>query len=244
MVISEELARHHFKDTDPIGRMLYSESGNRRIIGVVGNVKPVVSVGVQRNPSVYLPLRQSVDIFEIFATASIVVRGREPEALGRELRSIVRSMDPELALFNVRTMEAEVASLVAGPRFTATVLGLFAAVALVMAAVGVYGVMAYAAARRTREIGVRVALGATRGQVLRLILKDGVLVVAFGLAAGLVAAVWLARALTGLLHDIEPADPLALSSVAGLLSIIGLIAIYVPARRATRMSAMNALREE
>jgi predicted permease len=244
MVITEELARHHFKDADPIGRMLYSGSGNRRIVGVVGNVRPVVSVGVQKNPSVYLPLRQSLDVFRQFATMSIVVRGRDPEALGRELRSIVRSMDPELALFNVRTMQAEAASLVAGPRFTATVLGLFAAVALVMAAVGVYGVMAYAAARRTREIGVRVALGATRGQVLRLILKDGVLVVALGLAAGLVAAAWLARALTGLLHDVEPADPIALASVAGLLSIIGLLAIYVPARRATQMSAMNALRED
>ena len=244
IVISDELARHHFKDVDPIGRMLYSGSGDRRIVGVVGNVKPVVSVGVQTNPSVYLPLRQSLDIFEQFATMSIAVRGRDPEALGRELRSIVRSMDPDLALFNVRTMQAEAASLVAGPRFTATVLGLFAAVALVMAAVGVYGVMAYAAARRTREIGVRVALGATHGQVLRLILKDGVLVVALGLTAGLVAAAWFARALTGLLHDVEPADPIALASVAGLLSLVGLIAVYVPAHRATHMSAMNALREE
>ena len=244
MVITEELARHHFQDADPIGRMLYSGSGDRRIVGVVGNVRPVVSAGVQKNPSVYLPLRQSLDIFEQFATMSIVVRGRDPEALGRELRAVVRSMDPELALFNVRTMQAEAASLVAGPRFTATVLGLFAAVALVMAAVGVYGVMAYAAARRTREIGVRVALGATRGQVLRLILKDGVLVVALGLAAGLVAASWLARALTGLLHDVEPADPVALASVAGLLSIVGLLAVYVPARRATQMSAITALREE
>jgi putative ABC transport system permease protein len=244
MVITEELARHHFKDADPIGRMLYSGSGDRRIVGVVGNVRPVVSVGVQKNPSVYLPLRQSLDIFEQFATMSIVVRGRDPEALGRELRSIVRSMDPELALFNVRTMQAEASSLVAGPRFTATVLALFAAVALVMAAVGVYGVMAYAAARRTREIGVRVALGATRVQVLRLILKDGLLVVALGLTAGLVAAAWLARALTGLLHDVAPADPVALASVAGLLSIVGVLAVYVPARRATQMSAMNALRED
>ena len=133
----------------------------------------------------------------------------------------------------------------AGPRFSATVLGLFAAVALVMAAVGVYGVMAYyATGRRTREIGVRVALGATRGQILRMILRDGVLVIAAGLVGGLVASAWLARTLTGLLHEVDPADPVALGAVAILLSLIGLGAVYLPARRAARLSPLAALRED
>jgi putative ABC transport system permease protein len=244
MVISDELARHHFPDASAVGRMLYSGSGNRRVVGVVGTVKSATAAGAQHNPSAYLPLRQNLDVFEQFATMSIVVRGRDPLSLGRDLRSIVRSLDPELAMFNVRTLEDETNGLVAGPRFSATVLGLFAVVAVVMAAVGVYGVIAYGAARRTREIGVRIALGATRAQILRLIVREGVIVIVAGLSCGLVAAVWLARTLTGLLHEIAPADPIALISVAALLSIVGAAAIYVPARRATRMNALSALRED
>ena len=244
MVISEELAHHHFPAANAVGRMLYSGTGNRRVVGVVGTVKSATAAGAQHNPSAYLPLRQSLDVFEQFATMSIVVRGRDPEALGRDLRAIIRALDPELPAFNVRTLEAEAAGLVAGPRFSAMVLGLFAVVAVLMAAIGVYGVMAYGAARRTREIGVRVALGATRNDILRLILRDGVIVVILGLSCGLIAAAWLARTLTGLLHEIEPADPVALLSVAVLLSLIGLTAVYLPARRATRMSALAALRDD
>lgn len=244
MVISEELARVHFAGRNPVGQMLYSGTGHRRVIGVVGTVRPATSAALQYNPSAYLPLRQALDVFRQFATMSIVVRGEDLDARARDLRTIVRSLDPELALFNVRRLDAEAAGLVAGPRFSATVLGVFAVVALVMAAVGVYGVMAYSAGRRTREIGVRVALGATRAQILRLILRDGLLIVAVGLVSGLLASVWLTRTLTGLLYEVTPADPVALVSVAVVLSAIGLAAIYLPARRATRMSALTALREE
>jgi ABC-type antimicrobial peptide transport system permease subunit len=153
-------------------------------------------------------------------------------------------MDPEMPAYNVRTLSAEVSALVAGPRFSASVLAVFAAVALVLAAVGVYGVMAYSTGQRTREIGVRVALGATRRQVLGLMIRDGVMIVAAGLIAGLVAAALLARGLTGLLHDVQPADPVTLGVVAALLSCIGLIAAYLPARRATRLNALDALRHE
>jgi predicted permease len=244
MVISEELARHHFPGTDAVGRMLYSGSGSCRVVGVVGTVKSAVGAGAQHNPSAYLPLRQNLDVFRQFATMSIVVRGGDAPALGRDLRAIVRSLDPELAMFNVRTLEDEVNGLVAGPRFSATVLGLFAVVAVLMAAIGVYGVMAYGAARRTREIGVRIALGATRAQVFRLIAREGAVVIVAGLSGGLIAAIWLARTLTGLLHEIEPADPIALVSVTALLSMVGGAAIYLPAHRATRMSALRALRED
>lgn len=243
MVISEELARVHFAGRNPVGQMLYSGSGHRRVIGVVGTVRPATSTALQHNPSAYLPLRQELDVFRQFATMSIVVRGSDTDARAGDLRAIVRSLDPELALFNVRTLDAEAAGLVAGPRFTATVLGVFAVVALVMAALGVYGVMAYNTGRRTREIGVRVALGASRTQILRLILRDGLLVVVSGLVSGLVASVWLTRTLTGLLYEVTPADPVALVSVATLLSVIGLVAVYLPARRATRLSALTALRE-
>jgi predicted permease len=242
MVISERLARLHFSDRDPIGQMLYSETGNRRVIGVVGDVKPI-DPGPQSGPAAYIPFRQDHIVFRWFSGMSIVVRGADTAAIAASVRALVLSLDPGMPPFNVRTLDDEVSSLVAGPRFSATALALFAGVALVMAAVGVYGVMAYTAGQRTREIGVRIALGATRAQVLRLVIRDGVAVVAMGLGAGLVAAVWLARALTGLLHEVTPADPVALASVAVLLASVGLAAAYLPARRATRVSALDALRE-
>jgi putative ABC transport system permease protein len=244
VVISEELARVHFPGRTAVGQMLYSRTGNRRVIGVVGTVRPATSDALQYDPSAYLPLRQDLDVFRQFATMSIVVRGDHPDALAGTVRAVVRSLDPQLAVFNVRTLDAEVRGLVAGPRFSAAMLGLFAVVALVMATIGVYGVMAYSAGRRTREIGIRVALGATRAQILRLILRDGLFVVGAGLLSGLVASMWLTQTLTGLLFEVAPADPVALGSVAVLLAAIGLAAIYLPARRATRMSALTALREE
>ena len=244
IVVSDEMARAHFGDGPAVGRMLYSHTGNRRIVGVVRTVRPASSVALQHNPSVYLPLRQSLDVFQQFGTMSIVVRGDDPEALAAAVRAIVRTLDPELAVFNVRALDDEVASLVAGPRFSATVLALFAVVALVMAAVGVYGVMTYTVGVRTREIGVRAALGATQAQILQLILRDGLLVVVAGLGAGLLASVWLNRTLTGLLFEVTPADPMALGTVTALLSAVGLVAIYLPARRATRLSALTALRED
>jgi predicted permease len=243
IVLSQRLARLHFPDRDPIGAMLYSQSGNVRVIGVVADVRPASQEGTS-DPGAYIPLRQSKDVLSFAATVTLVVRGKGAAAQVGPLRSMVSSLDPEMAVFNVRTLDREVAGLVAGPRFSATALGLFAFVALVMAAVGVYGVMAHSAGQRTKEIGVHMALGATPAQVLRVIVRDGLLVIAAGLAAGLVAAMWLARSLTGLLHEVTPADPVALVSVAVLLSAIGLVAVLIPARRATRVSALAALRHD
>jgi predicted permease len=243
IVLSQRLARLHFPDRDPIGAMLYSQSGDCRVIGVVADVLPASQEGTA-DPGAYVPLRQSKDVLSFAATVTLVVRGKSAATQVGPLRSMVSSLDPEMAVFNVRTLDREVAGLVAGPRFSATALGLFALVALVMAAVGVYGVMSYSAGQRTREIGVHMALGATPAQVLRVIVRDGLIVVAAGLGAGLVIAVWLARSLTGLLHEVTPADPVALVSVAVLLSAIGLVAVLIPARRATRVSALAALRHD
>ena len=243
IVLSQRLARLHFPDGDPVGAMLYSQSGNRRVIGVVADVLPASQEGTS-DPGAYIPLRQSKEVLTFAATVTVVVRGKGAAAQVGPLRSMVSSLDPEMAVFNVRTLDREVAGLVAGPRFSATALGLFALVALVMAAVGVYGVMAYSAGQRTKEIGVHMALGATPSQVLRVVVRDGLLVVAAGLCVGLVLAMWLARSLTGLLHEVTPADPIALVSVAVLLSAIGLVAVLIPARRATRVSALAALRHD
>jgi putative ABC transport system permease protein len=243
MIISQKLARLHFAGRDPIGKMLYSGTGNRRVVGVVGDVRPA-EPGPDPAPSAYVPIRQDFSVLEWLSSVTVVLRGGDPRALSTDVRSLVLSLDPEMPPSGVRTLEDEVSGLVAGPRFSATVLALFAAVALVMAAVGVYGVMAYSAGQRTREIGVRIALGATRGQVLRLMLTEGLVIVAAGLGAGLIFAVWLAKSLTGLLHEVAPADPVALASVAALLLVTGIAAAYVPARRATRVSVLTALRED
>jgi putative ABC transport system permease protein len=241
IVISRALAGLHFPSSDPVGQMLYSHSGTRRVIGVVGDVRPI-AIDVPQAPAAYVPIRQSSEVFQWLASVTIVARGQQAERLVDPIRAALRSLDPELPLYNIRTLEADVSRVIAGPRFAATVLAIFAAIALAMAALGVYGVMAYAASQRTREIGLRVALGATRNQVLRLMLRDGVTVVIAGLTAGQIAAWWLSRAMTGVLDEVSPADPLTLGAVAALLTSVGLAAAYVPARRATRVTALDALR--
>ena len=149
-----------------------------------------------------------------------------------------------MPLSNVRMWKDEVMDLVAVPRSSAAALAVFGALALMMAAVGVYGVIAYSAEARTREIGVRMALGASRGQVLQMVLRDGVRVIASGLVLGTTASLLLTRSLVGLLHEVQPADASAFASVAALLGASGLLAIYLPARRATKVNAVEALRSE
>ena len=242
-VISQRLAREQFGQRNPVGELLYSGSFNYRVVGVVADVRPAGQDGEPR-AAAYLPFRQDEDVFQWFATATLVLRGKDLTAVTASMRALVLSMDSEMPPFNVRTLSDEVSRLVAGPRFSAGAIGVFAFAALVMAALGVYGVMAYTAGLRTREIGVRMALGATRGAVVRLILRDGLLVVGTGLVLGGAAALWLARGLTGLLHEVAPADPLSLFGVGLLLSAVGLVAVYVPAMRATRIAVTAALRVE
>jgi putative ABC transport system permease protein len=247
IVISEMLARQQFKDRSAVGQTLYSGSGNRRVIGVVGDVRPAAEDATIA-PAAYLPLSQGSGgggpLLSWHSSMNIVVRTSRPAEFAASARALVLSLDPSMPVINMRPLTEEVSKLVAGPRFSATVLAIFAVIAFAMASLGVYGVMAYVVGQRTKEIGVRVALGATRSQILRLMMRDGVAVVLAGLSSGLVAAVWLARTLTGLLHDVTPADPVALITVGILLSSAGLIAAYVPARRATRLNVLTALRDE
>jgi putative ABC transport system permease protein len=243
MVITQSLARQEFADKNPVGEMLYSGTGNRRVIGVVADVRPIAP-GAEVKPAALLPLRQNSDVLEWFATATVMARGTDPAGLLPGMRSLVLSLDPEMPPFNMRRLDDDVSRLVAGPRFSAAVLSLFAAIAFVMAAVGVYGVFAYSTGMRTREIGLRLALGASRADVGRLLLKDGAIVVGAGLVLGLIAAIWLARSLTGLLHEVTPADPGVLTLVAVVLGAAGFVAAMLPIRRAMRISALEALRQD
>jgi predicted permease len=243
VVISEQFAKQQFPTASPVGHVLYSGTGNRRVIGVVSEVRPA-ELGVDPKPDAYLPLAQQSDVLQWFGTVTVIARGARPDSLAAALRPIVLSLDPQSPPYNVRALDRDVARVVAGPRFSATVLGLFAGVAFLMACVGVYGVMSYAAGLRTREVGIRVAVGATRTEVVLLMLKDSARVVMAGLAAGLVAALLLTRTLTGLLHEVTPADPVTLAIVAGLLGAAGILASFVPARRASSIDPLQALREE
>ena len=243
MIINERLARVHFGEADPVGRLLFSGSGTRRVIGVVDDVRPAAR-GTEPGPSAFLPMRQDEGIFRWFGTLNVVIRTSRPERAIANVRGVVLSLDAEMPPFNVRTLEQDVARLVAGPRFSATALVAFGAIALVLAAVGLFGVVSYVSLQRTRELAVRIALGATRGRVLWLAMSDGVLIVCSGLALGLLAAWWLAQTLAGLLYAIDPVDGVSMAAVAGLLAMIGLLAVLVPALKATRVSVLDALRAD
>jgi putative ABC transport system permease protein len=237
-------ARQQFPRGSAVGRQLYSPSGDvTRVIGVVGDVR-TAQLDATPRPDVYLPLRQNFDVLQWFSNTTLLAKGGDPARLAADLRPVILGLDPQSPPFNVRALEDDAATVVAGPRFSAMVLSLFAFVAFAMACLGVYGVMAYAARLRTREIGVRLAVGATRGQVLSLMMRNGAGVIATGLVGGLLAAIWLARSLTGLLHDVQPADTTTLVTVGALLGLSGLVATMIPALRATRIDALKALRED
>jgi putative ABC transport system permease protein len=243
VVISKRWAEQQFPGRSAVGQTLYSGTGNRVVVGVVADVRPA-ELGVDTKPDAYLPLSQNPDVLQWFSTITLITRGANPDAIGAALRPVILALDPQSPPYNVRTLDADVARVVAAPRFSATVLALFAGVAFLMACVGVYGVMAFASGQRTREIGIRLAVGATRAQILRLILKDGSLVVLVGLAGGLGAALILTRTLTGLLHEVTPADPATLMGVASLLAMAGIVATLIPALRATRIDPLKTLKEE
>ncbi|HVQ41873.1 MAG TPA: ABC transporter permease [Vicinamibacterales bacterium] len=243
MVISEQFAKQQFPKGNAVGQVLFSPSGDRRVIGVVGDVR-TAELGAPLKPDVYLPLRQNFGVLGWFSSITVLARGGDSAALAAQLRPVILALDPQSPPYNARALHADADTVVAGPRFGAAVLSMFAFVALAMACLGVYGVMAYATRLRTREIGVRVAVGATRTEILALMMKQGVGIVAIGVTAGLVAAIALARVLTGLLHEVTPADTATLVTVALLLGVSGLAATLIPSLRATRIDALKALRED
>jgi putative ABC transport system permease protein len=243
VILSEQLARRHFRDGDPIGRMLYSlATGPLRVVGVVADVLP--ADGSASAPSAYLPLQQSTDVLDWLSTITVVLRGQDADSLLQSARAAVRAIDPDVPVFGARTLSDEVAALVDGPRFVTSVLVAFAIVAWLIAAIGVYGVMAYSAGQRTREVGVRIALGATRSQVIHTMLRDALRVIAAGLVTGAVGAIWLSRLLTGLVHDAPPVGGGTVLTIGALLAGAAWLAAYIPTRRATRLSAAEALRHE
>jgi putative ABC transport system permease protein len=180
-----------------------------------------------------------------FNQMTLVVRTtNDPHSVITAVQNEVHAMDSELPIFNVKTMDEYISATVAGPRFNATLLVIFAGVALVLTIVGLYGVMSYSVAQRTNEIGIRMALGAQTSDVLRLIVSQGFKLVLIGLGIGLVGAFGLMRVISSLLFGVTTRDPMTFAAVAVLLALVALLACYIPARRATRLDPLHALRYE
>jgi putative ABC transport system permease protein len=176
---------------------------------------------------------------------TLVVRTQgTPSALTSQVKNTIREIDPNLPVADVRTMEDVVGGAMSTPRFTSVLLSIFAALALTLSAVGIYGVLSYVVSRRTREIGIRVAIGAGRGEVLQMVLRSGVTLALYGIAAGLVLAFGVTRLLGGLLHGVRPADPATFAVVAIALTAVAALASVVPAWRASRVDPVVALKAD
>jgi putative ABC transport system permease protein len=241
VLINEELASSLFPNEDPIGkrlRLVNPEHSNawRTIVGVVGNVKyrGLEEGAVQ---TVYTPFAQTPFMWLYF-----MVRADAPVTAA--IRAAVPAADAALTAGNVRLMNEVVAGTVTEPRFQTLLVASFAGLALVLAAIGIYGVIAYSVAQRTQEIGIRVALGAAAADVVTLVVREGVLMAAAGVAIGLAGAAFLSRLLSSMLVDVAPRDPLAFGAAALLLLTVAVAASYLPARRALRVDPMTALRGE
>jgi predicted permease len=241
-VVNEELVRRFLRGQDPIGRRIQVSDGSDSAATIVGVVGDVAQEGVSAAPyaQVYQPIAQG-------PTRSIRVALRttgNPLALANQARAALASADPELPLTKLRTMEERLSGSLTQPRVSMAVLAVFALLALALAAIGIYGVMSYAIARRTREIGIRIALGAQPRDVRRLVIGEGMRPVVAGVALGVAGALALTRLMRTLLYDVSPSDPMTLGAVAFLLTAVALVAAWVPARRATRVDALEALRSE
>jgi putative ABC transport system permease protein len=241
-VISSTFAKIHFPGEDPIGRRLvfgFKESVSHEIVGVVADVRRD-GLGVVSRPEMYVPFVQ-----EPFWAAYVVVRTQsDPMHLAGVLRSEVHALDPSLPVEGVQPMTQMVSDSVAEPRFRTRLFGLFGGLALVLAVIGIYGVISYSIGRRKREVGLRMALGAAQRDVLRLVLVEGLTLTGAGLLVGALGAVMLTRFVASLLFDIGRWDPLTYAVSALTLLAAGLLASWLPARRAMRVDPIKALRDE
>jgi putative ABC transport system permease protein len=239
-VLSEKAARLLWPgDANPVGRTFMGEDDKPKLlVGVVREVR--ADLHADPPPMAYYPYWQRVP-----DDGSLVIRAAgDPRAIAGAVRAALRAEDPQLPIQAIRTMDEVVDGSVAPRRFQLTLMGAFAVSALLVACLGIYGVVSYSVARRRNEIGVRMALGASRAQLLGLILRQGMTPVIGGLCAGVSLAFVLGSFIRGLLFDVQPADPTTMAAVVVLLLGVGGLACWIPARRASRVDAINALRFE
>jgi predicted permease len=245
-MINTALARQFFPHQDPIGkRFMFGHPSDKRapkwinIVGVAGDTK-LYGLANPARLEVYLPFRQDASSHMTL----IVKSGIEPAALASAIRSAIASIDKDQPVADIATMHQLVNNSVSTRRITLILLGVFGALALVLGSIGIYGVLAYSVAQRTHEIGIRMALGARRGDVLRMILAQGAKLAGAGVVIGILASFGLTRLMTKLLFSVSPADPATFAAVAIVLVLVALLASYIPARRTLRVDPMIALRHE
>ena len=245
-IVNQTLVNQFFKDQDPIGkRVRWARDPKDRWITIVGVVADVKFLGLNAEtfPAVYSPYVQSGRTWKRWM--NLVVRGQnETAALTSAIKERVWKVDAQIPMTRVRSLRDVIGASVETQRFNMLLLGIFAAVALVLAAVGIYGVMAYSVAQRTHEIGVRVALGAQASDVLRLVLKQGLWLTLLGMAIGLAGAIALTRVMRTFLFSVSTTDPLTFVSIPLLLGMVALLACWIPARKATRVDPLSALRHQ
>lgn len=248
-IVNETFVRRYFPNEEPIGRRLKvgpppriwkdNQYDSFEIVGVVRDVK---SAGLQKDtePTYYLPTMQAP-----LQDMTLLVRTTtEPTSIVPALRQAVWAVDPNQPISNVNTMEQIVSESISQPRLNMTLMSLFGALALILSAVGIYGLLSYAVTQRTQEMGIRMALGAQVSDVLRLVLKQGMVLALIGQAIGLAGALALTRLIRGLLFGVTPTDFTIFAAVFGVLTTIALLACYLPARRATKVDPLKALRYE
>ena len=241
-VIDEAFAKQHFDGEDPIGRRIDIGNGGENfceIVGVVGSVN-YEGLHTTPRPTIYEPFST-----EPFSTMWMMVKtAGDPNDFAPTARQVLRELDPAIPAAALQRLDAVITESVAQRRFSMLLLAAFAFVAVFLAAVGLYGVVAYAVSQRTQEIGLRMAIGAQHGDVLRLVLGGGMKLAAAGVGVGLLAALWLARYVATMLFGVTPFDAVSYSATVAILLTVSALACYVPARRATTVDPLVALRAE
>jgi len=254
VLVNERAANQYWPGEDPLGRRISFDDDEHKpptwltVVGVVKNARQENWASAP-DPEVYLAALQHRDFLLNSAAhwsyLTLVVRtDGDPARFAPAMKEIVWSFDRDLPISEVLTMEKVVADANAQPRFEMLLLGVFALLALALAAIGIYGVMNYAVARRTQEIGIRMSLGAGRLEVLRLVIRQAMLQALAGTAAGIAGSLLLSRLMAGLLYGVRSTDPATFGAVAAVLEVVAFVAIYVPARRAIRIQPVVALRHE
>jgi ABC-type antimicrobial peptide transport system permease subunit len=244
LLVNQTFAERYFPNESPVNREFQAgPTGAQRVIGIVGDVR---HQGLDRDvePEVYFTYLQAAQMFGNMPLTFAIRTASDPMAVVPEIRRNVLDLDSSLSVDNIRSMEDRLYGSIAEPRFFAVLIGVFAAIALILASVGIYGVLAYSVSQRTREIGIRMALGAEKRNVLRLILGQGLVLTLIGIVSGLAGAFAVTRYLESMLFGLTALDPTVFVAVTALLTITAVLACYVPARRATRVDPIVALRHE